>query len=228
MSYKNIKSFSSFAVFLGVSPQTLNNWRGRNTLNINKIVDKIPEINPNWLLTGEGDMLKEGDDRLENFNQSEFINLIPVYGNVTSVGGYNDRVADLSAVSQPSGYINIGSLFRGGTCAIVHIGDSMLEYPSGCLLILREIQGSDIRYISSGNNYVIETKGFRVTKRVSRGRDNETIMLYSTNEECYANGDLIHPPFSVHLSEIQRMFKVVGSCSLTEGEGELFSYMEAP
>lgn len=172
MEYKEIQNFSLFADFLGVSPQTLNNWRNRNTLNINKVVDAIPELNPNWLLTGEGSMLKK-EHLSEVDNRSFESNLIPVYGDVASIGGYNDMVADLSPVYRPTGYIDVGSLFRGSTGAIVHLGDSMVEYPSGSLIILREVIGSDIRSIVSGANYVIETDDYRVTKKVSRGKDKD-------------------------------------------------------
>lgn len=55
--YKGFSKDSELADFLGVSRQNLSAWRARNTLNINKIVDKMPEISRVWLLTGEGSMI---------------------------------------------------------------------------------------------------------------------------------------------------------------------------
>ena len=55
--YKGIEKDSDFAEFLGISRQNLSAWRTRDTLNISKIIDKIPKIRRSWLLTGEGDML---------------------------------------------------------------------------------------------------------------------------------------------------------------------------
>ncbi len=191
----------AFAKAVGISPTVVENIvgkrQGKPSFDVLYKIYASANINMKWLIAGEGAMLigDKEDNEVSKYNNDELVNLIPVYGDVNSVGGYNDRVADLSPVSRPSGYINIGTLFKGGTCAIVHIGDSMVEYKSGCLLILREIQGSDVRYISSGSNYVIETDSFRVTKKVSRGREKDTLTLYSTNEDCYVNGDLIHPPF---------------------------------
>lgn len=58
MRYKNFTSKAEFARYLGVSPQNLSQWLKRNTFDINIIEDKFPEVNHIWLLTGEGEMLK--------------------------------------------------------------------------------------------------------------------------------------------------------------------------
>ena len=58
---KRFKKFNSeveFAKYLEISTQNLSAWYKRNTFDENKIVDKFPEINRVWLLTGEGEMLK--------------------------------------------------------------------------------------------------------------------------------------------------------------------------
>ena len=56
--YKKFKKDVELADFLGVSKQNLSAWRSRNSINVNAIVDKLPELNRSWLLTGEGEMLK--------------------------------------------------------------------------------------------------------------------------------------------------------------------------
>lgn len=48
-----------FANFLGVSSQTLTNWSARNNFDTELIYTKCVEINPEWLLTGKGSMLKQ-------------------------------------------------------------------------------------------------------------------------------------------------------------------------
>ena len=52
---------AEFGRRLGESGQTVNGWLKRNNgINVlNKIIDGFPEINATWLLTGEGEMLKE-------------------------------------------------------------------------------------------------------------------------------------------------------------------------
>lgn len=56
--YKKFKTDVEFADFLGISRQNLSAWRTRNSINVNALVDKLPELSRVWLLTGNGEMLK--------------------------------------------------------------------------------------------------------------------------------------------------------------------------
>ena len=56
-----LKSDADFARFLGVKPQTLASWYSRNTYDTYLLYSKCERLNPHWLLTGEGSMLKDGD-----------------------------------------------------------------------------------------------------------------------------------------------------------------------
>ena len=58
MQEKGIKKEIDFANELGISKQLLSKWKSRNTYDVDKIVDKFPEVSKVWLLTGEGEMLK--------------------------------------------------------------------------------------------------------------------------------------------------------------------------
>lgn len=49
---------SKFALMLGVTPQTINTWMARNTFDAELIYAKCEYISGDWLLTGEGAMLK--------------------------------------------------------------------------------------------------------------------------------------------------------------------------
>lgn len=50
---------SQFAKRLGVSAQGLSTWLSRNTFDTELIYSKCENVNPEWLLTGKGNMLKE-------------------------------------------------------------------------------------------------------------------------------------------------------------------------
>ena len=50
---------AQFARRLGESPQTINAWLRRGTLDPIKIYKTFTCLNPHWLLTGEGEMMKE-------------------------------------------------------------------------------------------------------------------------------------------------------------------------
>lgn len=47
-----------FAKFLGIAPTTLSSWYSRNTIDYDLIYSKCVDIDANWLLTGEGEMLR--------------------------------------------------------------------------------------------------------------------------------------------------------------------------
>lgn len=172
------------------------------------------DLNIDWLFTGEGEMLRKS---VENENLKE--RAIPFY-EVETTGGYNGMVSSSDGSGEIVGYIQPGGWFDGReTAAIRHVGDSMVEYPNGCILAVREV--TDIRLLVPGRNYVIETSEYRVTKRVQRGSTPHTIALYSSNEEKYDDGRLIHEPFEVEFEDIRRIFSVLGYIVNQSGEYRL-------
>lgn len=58
---------SKFASKLGVKPQTINTWIARNTFDSELIYSKCEGISGDWLLSGEGEMIKS-DIHFENIN----------------------------------------------------------------------------------------------------------------------------------------------------------------
>lgn len=48
-----------FAKFLGITPQTLSNWKSRNSFDAQLLYNKCPELNPSWLLCGKEPMITE-------------------------------------------------------------------------------------------------------------------------------------------------------------------------
>lgn len=196
-----------------------------------KIVSKYPEINPEWLLTGKGPMLKESspEDKQSKLQKIREIadtstkknNLIPFYEDVATIGGTSIS-ADTSAVANTTTYIDAGDWFKGEvSAAIRHYGDSMVEYSNGCILALKTITNQ--RNIVWGHNYVVETDEIRVTKRLQTcPEDKNCIMAYSTNTETYPDGTLIHEPFKIHKEDIKRIFLVIGSIHKEYGTEAVF------
>lgn len=56
--YYNFKTDGEFADFLGIKQNTLSNWSSRNSIDYDRIISKCKNIDGNWLLTGQGSMLK--------------------------------------------------------------------------------------------------------------------------------------------------------------------------
>lgn len=67
----NIESDSDFARFLDITPQTLHNWKKRKTFDIQLVYTKCLNISAEWLITGEGEMLK--NDSEINFSKNSDI-----------------------------------------------------------------------------------------------------------------------------------------------------------
>ena len=220
IKYKGISRLA-FEKACGLSNAYTRNIRdnmGREKLD--QILNAFPEINKTWLITGEGEMLNCDNDQYNNEgNDTETLRLIPFYDAETS-GGYSGLVGSSNSEVELAGYIQAGGWFDSKeTAAIRHVGDSMVEYPNGCILAVREV--TERRLLVPGRNYVIETSEFRVTKRIQRGSSPNTIALYSSNDETYPDGRLIHEPFEVEFEDIRKIYSVLGYIVNQSGEFRL-------
>ncbi|MDR0438452.1 MAG: hypothetical protein LBH22_09185 [Bacteroidales bacterium] len=182
----------------------------------NKILDLVceahPEVNRSWLLTGEGNMLKSDPSKqpiqfFDPENAPHNKRLIPLYDDVLTVGG-TDTVALTEANRAPAEWIDPGDWFKPATHAIRHYGESMVEYPKGCILALKEVQ--DRRLVVPGQDYVIQTSEYRVTKKIQLGNSPEYIIAHSTNYERYDDHSLIHQPFNIYWELITNIYEVLG------------------
>lgn len=64
----SLKNDAELARFLEIQRNTLSNWYSRNTIDYDKVFLKCELLNFDWLLTGEGDMLKS------ELNEQKFSN----------------------------------------------------------------------------------------------------------------------------------------------------------
>lgn len=69
-SYLGFSKDADFARFLGISPQTLSSWHRRNMYDIDILYAKCVDINPEYLISGRGDMLRKSPTRIQNFAHS--------------------------------------------------------------------------------------------------------------------------------------------------------------
>ena len=132
---------------------------------------------------------------------------IPLYDEAVTIGGKNGAVADVSSAAKPSAWIDAGDWFPSATAAMCHYGDSMVEYPSGCILVLKRVQ--DPRLIVNGAHYVIETDEFRITKQV-QDDGGEYITAYSSNRDTYPDGHLVYAPIRIPKDAIRHLDLVLG------------------
>lgn len=130
------------------------------------IVQAFPYINRDWLVTGEGEMLKNVESP-PNGNEMRDYDLVPLI-NIDSVGGVHSE----NMLTPSEQYIIKTIPFsdaRKGDVAIFQSGNSMYPtIPSGSVLLIREVV--DWReYLGYGNIYVLWLRdGRRITKEVRR------------------------------------------------------------
>lgn len=184
------------------------------------IVENYPLYSTEWLITGEGEMLRERKS-IDNMDVKNNVgNMIPLYEDVATIGGTNTISAVLDGVMPSSRYIDAGDWFKGATAAIRHYGDSMREYPSGCIIVIKEVL--DKTQVVWGRNYCIETSEFRITKKLQKGCDPSSYTAYSTNTDTYPDGHLIHEPISIKVDNIRRLFLVMGCVIKEQSSGPVY------
>ena len=95
ITHFGFKSDAKFADFLGIAPQTLNSWRMRDAFDYDLVYSKCVGIDANWLLTGDGEMLKTSN--IGNITTGDNS---PIYRNIqrssvvgSNVSGSNNQVS---------------------------------------------------------------------------------------------------------------------------------------
>lgn len=205
-NYKNI-AISKFESLAGISNGYFNNIKKRpSDEKIENIHRAFPDLNTSWLLTGEGEMLKNSSDAqniAETPESGEAVYTVPLLPVSAQGGSFNDFVSSVKEVDCEK----IVSPVKSVDLAITVSGDSMApEYPSGCKILIKRI--NEKAFIEWGKVYVLDTCNGTVIKEVHRGKSEEEI-------ECYSiNPDPKFQPFSVRFSDIFGMYRVILCMSL--------------
>lgn len=196
MAEKKIEKDSEFAKILGISKQTLFNWRKRNTYDISLLTKVFTDINTTWLLTGEGSMFKGGDKDVDTFEQEEeyYTYLLPVSAEGGSLDGFAEGVLlrDCERIVSP---------IKGADFAISIHGDSMApEYPNGSKVIIKRV--NERAFIEWGKAYVLDTcNGVVIKKLMPSSKGEEYVSCVSVNPD--------YPPFDVCLEDVYRVYRVM-------------------
>lgn len=201
--YYQFKSDSEFARFLGINSQNIRNWYARNNYNANLLIEKCPEINPEFIITGEGEVSKD-DSKLPVRSEEG----VPYYGiNVTAT--ITESFSDIPEM--PSYRINIPYL-NDCTAAFPVYGDSMLPtYCPGDTVVVKEVKNKES--MLWGEVYLVITNSncdnLRTIKKVYISEDRTKFILRATNPEFA--GDTIVP-----CEDVVRLFLVKGKISRSQ------------
>lgn len=210
---------AAFAKQLGVSPQTVHSWIARNTFDSELVFAKCDGLSADWLLTGEGPMLRSEDGiRFEETIQRAPVRLhrisgksrdtvvseqsVPLYGveataGIMAQGDMSDYIID---------HISIPHMPKVDG-ALVVTGDSMFPIiKSGDIVLYKVFQ--DFRHIIYGQMYLVsvimEGDTLVLVKYVYKveGAD-DFILLVSENKH--------NEPFKVPLSSVRSLALIKGS-----------------
>lgn len=205
--YYKLKGNADLARFLGVAPNTITNWYGRKTFDIDVIYTKCVDIDMNWLLTGEGKMLRneesppsepiDGSIPLAHpaHSPGEGIPLIPISA---MAGAFTGEHTVLEYECERF----VVPTFKGAEFLISVKGSSMYpKYNSGDIVACKRLSMSDI-FFQWNKVYVLDTDQGPLIKRVKPGSDTGHVLIVSDNVH--------YEPFELALEQIHHVALVVG------------------
>lgn len=202
---------------VGLIGKAKKNGKAMNSANIEKILLACPDLNPDWLLTGRGEMLKT--KHTSQYNSDDTVPVIDLKGNenlqVTQSPDYlNNQTRPRIPLDAAAGSLSVAlesvseldcerlpliPTLPKYDFTIVARGDSMIpDILSGDELACRFI--NDKGFIQWGRTHVLDTAQGVVVKRIFDANDN--IVCRSSNPN--------YPDFPVSKAEIYHLALVVG------------------
>lgn len=173
-----------------------------------RIMEYFPRYNASWLLSGVADMLQE---------ERPSTHRVPLYKDVDDVRTLEESDQHQYQLS----YINPGDWFPGATAATLYFNTSMKEYPSGCLLLLR--QKHKVEELVWGEHYIVEYGDNRLMREIQPADEEEYIYAYATNEATYPDGRYKYPPVRISKNSIRAFFLVLGHICKRQDNGTMYS-----
>lgn len=178
-----------------------------------KIIDKIPEISIEWLLTGKGEMLKSPKESQQvpaspnkdeqnkvlpaknaEYGDKRAIPLIPAYAMAGAFTG------DIQVLEYECEQFIIPT-FKEADFLISVKGSSMTpKYNSGDLVACKKMPIDT--FFQWNKVYVLDTEQGPLIKRIMKGSSNVNLSIHSDNPD--------YPPFELHRSSVHNIALVVG------------------
>ena len=174
LDFKGI-SKSDFGRAIGVSSAYVTSIRKSiDDEKVLRILEKYPDLNRDWLLYGEGEMLKSGQPRpVKSYTRG-----VPYY-NVDFLGGFDVILNDQTVVPE---FLIDFETYNRATCWCNITGHSMEpEITSGDIIALKEIP--DPSFLPLGEVYaIVTTNGLRTIKRLGPSADPDKYSLVPANK----------------------------------------------
>ena len=192
-----------FASLIGVSEANVRNYKN-GVMPKADFLEKIArsfDININWLLTGEGNMLRM-ESKKENIpvahpsdSPTEGIPLIPISA---MAGAFTGEQTLLEYECERF----VVPTFKGAEFLISVKGSSMYpKYNSGDIVACKRLPMDEL-FFQWNKVYVLDTDQGPLIKRVKPGSDKEHVLIVSDNEH--------YEPFELPLERIYHVALVIG------------------
>jgi phage repressor protein C with HTH and peptisase S24 domain len=196
---QNIKKID-FCELTGISYANLKGKSLYSEIGGDKIAEILsiyPYLNPEWLLTGKGEMLKKREKIpvATQAKNGEGIPLIPI----DAMAGF---AAGEMQVLEYECERYVVPVFREAEFLIQVKGSSMYpKYSSGDIVACKNVPLNDI-FFQWNKVYVVDTNQGALIKRIRKGKDEEHILLVSENEK--------YEPFELKISQLHAIAIVIG------------------
>lgn len=197
--YYKMPKDANFAAFLGIKPQTLHNWKARNTFNADLLYTKCVGINPEWLLTFKGEpfpsKITENGTVIIYNNSVHNIVMIDAKASTGMPANLQNPgfFESFPKFTLPGDRYNVGKFI----CLQVS-GDAM--YPTvknNEWVIAQELE--DLQF-KNGYVHLVVTNEAIFCKRLYKKKHSDYIEVISDNSEVY-------PEELIHYSAIQRVYQ---------------------
>jgi len=180
---------TEFAVRVGVSPNAVTNWKSRGIKgsSFTKILTAFPNVNPEWLRSGEGSVLND-----ESVKSQDVRPHIPVSAAAGSLSGFSECVSSGECDMMP-----VISALPSYDYTMTVKGDSMEpKFEGGDTIAIRKVND----FVEWGRTYVLDTRDGAVIKRLYD--EGDCFRCSSFNKE--------YPDFLVRKDSVFGIYKVVG------------------
>lgn len=199
LKYLDFKGISKRKFYLesGVANGVLDKTTGLTEDNIDKCLRSYPDLNPTWLLTGDGEMLK-----IENKTAEKHLSGYPLLPFEAFGGNGDDFSKGVNFSTIEDRYVV--PLFDG-----LHVdfmipvrGSSMYpKYNSGDVVACRIIK--ELLYVQWNKTYVIDTfSQGTILKRLKKADDDKAVICKSDNKD--------YDEFELPKKDIRNIALVVG------------------
>ena len=195
--YYGFEKDIKFANFLGISSQVYSNWKSRNSFDIEMICDKCIEINPEWLISGKGDMIKNKGVRDHLQEKIKRIPFVPFQ----EISNY--EIEELNVENFESKHFVIPTFSGVDYLTEVICLSNFPKYCIGDIIACKKIKFFDLFLQTEkliDNEYVIGTKkGVLFSRIISLDSNNFLFFLNDKNKTL-----------ELSVSEIKSISQVIG------------------